>query len=198
MVWEGLGSEVTLAAGQYQVTLTVINAPATPAATPIPNNMRTAAEIDRSTDAILLNTSNIIALNGSNTITLTNGNPNAGTNINSNAAEEADAAPQGRPVAYADRLIDTLLYTPNATDLKMRMLTAPDFLAPDGLLSQAGEVFFKVTNLNKTQWLNLTIPRVYGHSPYFVQHLSIPFGCNFDGGSTCTVIALPPGGSSSE
>ena len=67
-------------------------------------------------------------------------------------------------------------------------------MALDGYLSQAGEVWFKVTNLDSENNLTLTVPRVYGHSYSFTMHTSLPIptadgglsaGCQFNGGPRC-------------
>ena len=91
-------------------------------------------------------------------------------------------------VAFADRNIDAVLLTTNTSDVKKRIWYAPDFLALDGYMSQAGEVFMQVKNMNSTHNMSLLVPRVYGHSAYFTNHLSQPMptadgglasGCNF-------------------
>ena len=64
----------------------------------------------------------------------------------------------------ADRNVDTIMFTPNATDLDTRMKWEGTVLPFDGLLSQAGEVFFNVTALGEND-CNLSIARVVGHSP---------------------------------
>jgi hypothetical protein len=64
----------------------------------------------------------------------------------------------------------------NTTDLAMRLdpvLRAVGEVPFDGVLIQAGEVFFKVSNYGKTNF-TLAIPHVYGHSPYFAMHLTGP------------------------
>lgn len=108
--------------------------------------------------------------------------------------------------AAADRNVDTILFTPNATDLDTRMKWEGTVLPFDGLLSQAGEVFFNVTALGENDY-NLSIARVVGHSPYWDQHLVQPMrtfdkegnstvssGCTHRG--ACQVIAVPAGSSS--
>lgn len=77
-------------------------------------------------------------------------------------------------VEFADRNLDVVVLTTNTTDLEKRIWYAADMLALDGLLSQAGEVFMKVTNFNTTHNMTLVVPRVYGHSPYFTMHTSQP------------------------
>ena len=97
-------------------------------------------------------------------------------------------------IAFAERNVDAILLTTNSSDVKKRLWYASDALALDGYLSQAGEVFFKVTNLDFAQNLTLAVPRVYGHSYYFTMHTSLPIptpdggltaGCQFDGGPRC-------------
>ena len=64
------------------------------------------------------------------------------------------ALPAGVPAAaarFADRNVDVVMLYPNASDLTMRLdpqLRAVGEVPFDGVLSQAGEVFFKVTNEN--------------------------------------------------
>lgn len=102
-------------------------------------------------------------------------------------------------IAFAERNIDAILLTTNSSDVKKRLWYASDALALDGYLSQAGEVFFKVTNLDSQNNLTLTVPRVYGHSYYFTMHTSLPIptadggltaGCQFDGGPRCGSIFM--------
>ena len=106
-------------------------------------------------------------------------------------------------VAFAERNIDAVLLTTNTSDINKRIWYAPDFLALDGYLTQQGEVFLQVKNLNTTHNFTLTVPRVYGHSGYFTMHLTQPVptadgglasGCTFTGGgSRCTKIFVAPG-----
>ena len=116
----------------------------------------------------------------------------------------ATAGPDGS--VAGDRNIDTILFTPNATDLDTRMKWEGTVLPFDGLLSQAGEVFFNVTALGGNDY-NLSIPRVVGHSPYWDQHLVQPMRIydkqgNFTVHSGCThrnacqMIAVPANSSS--
>ena len=76
-------------------------------------------------------------------------------------------------VAFAERNIDAILLTTNSSDVKKRLWYASDALALDGYLSQAGEVFFRVTNLDSQNNLTLTVPRVYGHSYYFTMQYAV-------------------------
>jgi hypothetical protein len=90
----------------------------------------------------------------------------------------------------------------------MRLKHPPMVLPLDGLLTQADEVFFKVTNENATRTLNLTIPFVMGHSIYWDTHLRLPVktgvaanpvisGCNHLGaGPLCPVISVAPNSTS--
>ena len=108
----------------------------------------------------------------------------------------------GLPTIVADRNVDTVLFTPNASDLATRMKWEGTVLPFDGLLSQAGEVFFNVTALGSDY--NLSISRVVGHSPYWDQHLVQPMrssdgstvgsGCSHR--SACQVIVVEAGRSS--
>jgi hypothetical protein len=75
---------------------------------------------------------------------------------------------------FCQRNIDAVLLMPNATDVNMRMEQETPMLPLDGLLSQAGEVFFQVQNLNLHGWTNLTLPYTYIHSPYFTMHMTFP------------------------
>ena len=117
------------------------------------------------------------------------------------------STPAGVPLAsarFADRNVDVVMLHPNATDLAMRLdpaLRAVGEVPFDGVLSQAGEVFFKVSNYGNTNF-TLAIPRVYGHSPYFAMHLTDPVwdshgrvssGCNMGGGPRCPSIAVNAG-----
>jgi hypothetical protein len=118
----------------------------------------------------------------------------------------AAGGPQGPAAALvADRNVDTVLFTPNASDLATRMQWESTVLPFDGLLSQAGEVFFNVTALGSDY--NLSIARVVGHSPYYDQHLVQPMrstakdgtivvgsGCSHR--SVCQVIVVPADSSS--
>lgn len=109
-------------------------------------------------------------------------------------------------IAFAERNIDVALLTTNTSDIQKRIWYAPDFLALDGYLSQTGELLLQVKNLNTTGNLTLTVPRVYGHSAYFTNHLTQPIlapdgglasGCSFRGdGPRCGKIFVPPGGTS--
>ena len=104
-----------------------------------------------------------------------------------------------------------MLLTTNTSDIKKRIWYAPDFLALDGYMSQAGEMFMQVHNMNTTSNMTLTVPRVYGHSAYFTNHLSQPIstpptplapagglasGCSFQGGPDCGQIYVDAGGKS--
>ena len=53
---------------------------------------------------------------------------------------------------------------PNRTDVDMRLRYEKE-VPFDGLLSQAGEVFFKVHNHGRHAF-NLSVPEVDGHSPW--------------------------------
>lgn len=67
-------------------------------------------------------------------------------------------------LVFADRNVDVFALVPNDEDIEARLIYEYNVLALDGLLTQAGEVFFQVHNTG-SKTLNLTIPRVYGHSP---------------------------------
>ena len=78
-------------------------------------------------------------------------------------------------------------------------------------MTQAGDLFFKVQNLDPHGWVNLTVPYTWAHSPYFTMHLRFPIctttpatntmpaseactsGCTFDGGPLCPIISVGPG-----
>ena len=97
------------------------------------------------------------------------------------------------------------MLTPNASDLEMRLVHEFGEVQFDGLLSQAGEVFFRVTNYGKTNF-SLQVPRVYGHGAGWWEgsHLAQPIkrgstfvsGCTIQGGPMCPVIAVDAGKSS--
>jgi hypothetical protein len=122
-------------------------------------------------------------------------------------AVEGDALDEDRagPILFADRNVDAILFTPNASDLDMRLQYESTLLPFDGLIaSQAGEVFFKLTSTSSTDGYNLSIPRVVGHSTYWDQHLIDPVrdattgivhsGCTHR--STCQVISVAAGATS--
>jgi hypothetical protein len=75
---------------------------------------------------------------------------------------------------FCDRNIDAILLHPNATDIDMRIAHEGPMLPLDGLLTQAGDVFFQVENLDSENWLNITLPFTYIHSPYFTMHMHFP------------------------
>lgn len=117
-----------------------------------------------------------------------------------------------RPGHMASRNVDTVVLTPNATDVALRLgegaLKYEATMLPlDGLLSQAGEVFMKIHNYGPKQ-LVLRIPYTYSHSPYYSMHLILPSasgkppnmrvgsGCTFHGGPLCPVINLTAGATS--
>jgi hypothetical protein len=114
-------------------------------------------------------------------------------------------------LAFADRNLDVLVLTKNATDVESRLKWGPLVLPLDGMLSQGGEVFFKVTNTNTTLQLNLSLPFVLGHSIYWDTHIRLPVnvsvppdalpsapriasGCTHSDphGATCPTIRVPP------
>jgi hypothetical protein len=83
---------------------------------------------------------------------------------------------------FANRNIDLVMLSPNASDLALRMATETKILPLDGLLSQAGEVFVKLTNHDAENNVTVPVPLAYIHSPYFGQHLYLnrsirPGGC---------------------
>ena len=112
------------------------------------------------------------------------------------------------PGLFADRNVDAILFTPNASDLAMRLQYESTLLPFDGLIaSQAGEVFFKLTSTSAAAGgtgYNLSIPRVVGHSTYWDQHLIDPVrdaatgavssGCTHRG--ACQVISVAAGATS--
>ena len=59
-------------------------------------------------------------------------------------------------VNFCDRNVDAIVLHPNATDVELRMKFEAPFLPLDGLMSQAGEVFFKVENTGD-ETFNLTV-----------------------------------------
>jgi hypothetical protein len=72
---------------------------------------------------------------------------------------------------HADRNMDVIMLHPNASDIQMRLSSGKDRPLPlDGLLSQHGEVFFKVQNYNSKAF-SLTLSQGYAHSPFLDQHL---------------------------
>ena len=86
---------------------------------------------------------------------------------------------------FCVRNLDAVLLTTYATDITMRMTYEKPFLPLDGLLSQAGEVFFKVENTADIVF-NLSVPYSYIHSPYFGMHLVLPVGSPDKPVSGCT------------
>jgi hypothetical protein len=64
---------------------------------------------------------------------------------------------------FADRNIDLVLLHPNRTDVDMRLVHEKEQVF-DGLLSQAGEVFFQVQNTGGRAF-NLSVPEVDVSSP---------------------------------
>eukprot|EP01051_Picozoa_sp_SAG22_P006855 SAG22_NODE_464_length_10191_cov_14.495541_2_plen_714_part_00 len=72
---------------------------------------------------------------------------------------------------HADRNFDLIMLHPNRSDVQMRISSGTDRPLPlDGLLSQYGQVYFKVKNYNSRP-LALTVSQGYSHSPYLDQHL---------------------------
>jgi hypothetical protein len=57
-------------------------------------------------------------------------------------------------LAFAERNVDLLLLTRNSSDVRVRLTHAPLVLPLDGLLTQSGEVFLRVTNANGSVGLN--------------------------------------------
>lgn len=120
--------------------------------------------------------------------------------------EVSHTTPPGVPLdsaRFADRNIDVLMLTPNASDLQMRLVHEFGEVQFDGLLSQAGEVFFGVTNYGKTNF-SLVVPRVFGHGAGWWEgsHLAQPIktgpntyvsGCTFQGGPECPIIEVDAG-----
>ena len=93
---------------------------------------------------------------GPATLTLTIGN---GTQASSDANTTAIDGGTGQ----ADRNIDLLLLTPNASDVLSRATAFENgglSLPLDGLLNQAGETYFRFTNRDSSRTLDLTIPYV--------------------------------------
>ena len=157
---------------------------------------------------------------GPATITLT---IDKSTTANSTASTEA----RDGGTLDADRNVDTILLTTNATDVMSRALfyESGGLSVPlDGLLTQAGEVYFKFSNLG-SEPLSMTIPYTYYSSVGPNTHLTAAYwnatssemlsGCtylgDYDGGSlgywpgpkpalhgpNCTHTgSIPPGGTS--
>jgi hypothetical protein len=94
------------------------------------------------------------------------------TAVNSTAAGAAGAKEPGAAL-FCNRNVDVIVLTPNTTDVQLRLLHEAPFLPLDGLMSQGGEVFFKVENTGDAEF-NLTVPYTYIHSPYFGMHLVLP------------------------
>ena len=93
-----------------------------------------------------------------------------------NAAPTSSASATGEPeeTLFCQRNIDAILLHPNATDIAMRSEQEGPMLPLDGLLSQAGDVFFQVENLDVNNWINLSLPYTYIHPPYFTMHMTFP------------------------
>ena len=72
---------------------------------------------------------------------------------------------------FANRNLDLIMLAPNASDLGLRQREETAILPFDGLASQHGEVFLRVTNHNATHNLTLTVPGMYIHSPYYSMHM---------------------------
>jgi hypothetical protein len=120
--------------------------------------------------------------------------------------EVSHTTPRSVPLAaarFADRNVDVVMLTPNASDLAMRLTHEYGEVQFDGLLSQAGEVFFAVTNYGKTNF-SLQVPRIYGHGAGWWEgsHLAQPVvsksgmitsGCTISGGPECPVITVDAG-----
>ena len=71
-----------------------------------------------------------------------------------------------QPTPAAKRNVDLVMLTPNADDVKKRIDTE-GYLPLDGLLTQSGDVFMRVTN-NAAGALTVTAPPCREHSPYWV------------------------------
>jgi hypothetical protein len=72
---------------------------------------------------------------------------------------------------HADRNLDVIMLHPNASDVSMRLSSGKDRPLPlDGLLSQHGDVFFKVRNYNSDA-ITVMLSQGYAHSPYLDRHL---------------------------
>ena len=66
---------------------------------------------------------------------------------------------------YANNNIDLLMLHPNSSDIDMRMTKETQVMPLDGLISQYGEVWFKVKNLDADKNMTLAVPYEYIHSP---------------------------------
>ena len=113
-------------------------------------------------------------------------------------------------VHFCDRNIDAIVLTANQTDVELRLRKEP-YLPLDGLMSQAGEVFFKVENTGGEAF-NLSVPYTYIHSPFFGAHMVMPVsaqpgnlsatvqaGCDWTRGAhgpLCPTITAPAMGAS--
>jgi|EP01046_Picozoa_sp_COSAG06_P081199 hypothetical protein len=74
-----------------------------------------------------------------------------------------------------DRNIDAIVLTTNLTDIKMRAANEQGSVPMDGLFTQRGEVFMKVTNHGNDDML-LNVPFCAYHSSYAPMHLfCIPY-----------------------
>ena len=109
----------------------------------------------------------------------------------------------GAKVRFADRNVDVVMLSPNASDINMRMSHEFGEVPFDGLLSQAGEVHFQVSNYGLTNF-SLLIPRIYGHGAGWWEggHLAAPLktaagtimnGCTSAGGPACPTITVDAG-----
>ena len=96
-------------------------------------------------------------------------------------------------LAFADRNIDVLVLSKNATDVHSRLKWGPLVLPLDGMLSQGGEVFFKVSNTNTTEQLNLSLPFVLGHSIYWDTHIRLPVNVSVPNNSLPSVSRIVSG-----
>ena len=93
-----------------------------------------------------VNTTSVVLAAGLASVTLTAHREDSSTCVPAWQAPAGTGGPA--ECMYADRNIDAILFHPNRTDLGNRWASDVDtgVLAFDGLFSQAGEVFFRVTN----------------------------------------------------
>lgn len=77
---------------------------------------------------------------------------------------------ENQPEPAARRHVDALVLTTDEAGVKAR-IAKENYLALDGLLTQAGDVFLKFHNLS-TAPLTLTVPPGIEHSPYWVHQRS--------------------------
>ena len=117
-----------------------------------------------------VNTTSVVLAAGLASVTLTAHREDSSTCV---PAWQAPAGTGPAECMYADRNIDAILLHPNRTDLSNRWASDVDtgVLAFDGLFSQAGEVFFRVTNHDTN---SSAPPMALAVRPPDDLHLSLP------------------------